>query len=327
MLLHRVVGTLALGLMLAGGAVPASAQPQGSFPSKPVRLVVTYPPGGTVDAVARTLAPKLSQRWGQPVTVENRPGGGGLIGATAVLQAPADGYTLMVDASNHAQNPALKKSMPFDTLRDFAPVSLLVKVPNLIVVNPQFQAKTVKDIVAAAKSQPGRINFASSGLGSSPHLAAELFTSMTGTQLTHVPYKGGGPAMVDVMGGQVPIFFSSLASALPHTRSGKLLPVAVASQRRSPVLPEVPTVAEAGLPGYEMYEWNAAFVPAATPQAVVAQLSRDIAAVLADREVYAALIAMGAEVVGSTPAELDRFRRAEIDKWSRLGKQAKIQLD
>lgn len=324
---HRRIAALAITLGVGLASLSASAQAQHVFPSKAVRLVVTYPPGGTVDTVARTLGPKLSQRWGQPVLVENRPGGGGLIGAQAVLMAPADGHTLLFDASNHAQNPALRKRMPFDTLRDFAPVSLLVKVPNLLVVNPQFQARTVKDIIALAKAQPGRIDYASAGNGSSTHLAGELFTSVTATRMTHVPYKGGGPAMVDVMAGQVPLFFSSLASALPHVKAGKLLPVAVVGQHRSPVLPDVPTMSEAGVPAYEMYEWNAVLAAAATPSAIVEQVSKDIAAVLADREIHAAMIAMGAEVIGSTPVEMDRFRRAEIAKWSRLAKQVNLHLE
>ncbi|RYX97227.1 MAG: tripartite tricarboxylate transporter substrate binding protein [Comamonadaceae bacterium] len=305
---------------------PAHAQ-EAAFPTKPVRLIVTYPPGGTVDAVARIIAPKLSARWGQPVIVDNRAGGGGLIGADILLKSPADGYTLMVDASNHAQNPALKKSMPFDTLKDTAPVSLLVKVPNMLVINPQFEAKTVKDLIALAKAKPEQVNYASAGNGSSPHLAGELFALMTKTRMTHVAYRGGGPAMLDVMAGQVPVFFSSLASALPHVRGGKLTAVAVAGQRRSPVLPDVPTIAESGVPGYEMYEWNAVLAPGGTPPALLAKISKDIAAVLADREVNARLIALGAEVIGSTPAELDKYRRAEITKWSTLGKQANIQLD
>jgi tripartite-type tricarboxylate transporter receptor subunit TctC len=307
--------------------VPAPARPAGAFPTKPVRLVVTYPPGGTVDAVARILGPKLSARWGQPVLIDNRAGGGGLIGGEIVVKAPADGYTLLFDASNQAQNPALKKKMPFDTQRDLLPVSLLVRVPNMIVVNPQFEARTVKDLVALAKASPGKIDYASAGNGSSPHLAGELFGVITGTRMTHVAYRGGGPAMVDVMAGQVPVFFASMASALPYIKSGKLTPVAVAGQKRSPVLPEVPTVAEAGVPGFDMYEWNGVFAPAGTPAALVDQISRDIAAVLADREVNARLIALGAEVIGSSPADLQRFRRAEIERWTRLARQASIELD
>ena len=332
-LLARTSGTRAVralaaaALMVLTGASQHALAQEASFPNKAVRLIVTYPPGGTVDAVARIIGPKLAARWGQPVVIDNRAGGGGLIGADLLLKSPADGYTLMVDASNHAQNPALKKSMPFDTLKEVAPVSLLVKVPNMLVVNPQYEAKTVKDLIALAKAKPGQINYASAGNGSSPHLAGELFTMMTQTSMTHVAYRGGGPAMLDVMGGQVPVFFASLASALPYVKGGKLTPVAVAGQRRSPVLPEVPTIAEAGLPGYEMYEWNALLAPAGTPPALIAKISKDVAAVLADREVNARLIALGAEVIGSTPAELDKFRRSEIDKWSKLAKKANIQLD
>ena len=318
------------GLVWAMGSVAqahAAAAAAKDFPQKPVRLVVSYPPGGTVDAVARILGPKLSQRWGQPVVIDNRAGGGGVIGADVVIKSPADGHTLLVDASNHAQNPALKKQMPFDTLKDLAAVSLLVKVPNLLVVNPQYEFKTVQSLIAQAKSHPGTINYASSGNGSAQHLAAELFAAQTGTQLVHVAYKGGGPAMVDVMAGQVPVFFASTASALPFIRSGKLTAVAMSGQRRAPVLPDTPTFAEAGLSGYETYEWNAVLAPSGTPAAVIQKISRDIAAVLGDREVMARLIAMGAEVVGSTPAELDAFRRAEITKWTRVGRQAHISLD
>jgi tripartite-type tricarboxylate transporter receptor subunit TctC len=322
----RVLG-LALAAAATCGPTLAQTPPPGAFPQKPVRLVVTYPPGGTVDAVARIVGPKLSLRWGQPVIIDNRAGGGGLIGGDIVVKAPADGYTLLFDASNQAQNPALKKNMPFDTVRDLKPVSLLVRVPNMIVVNPQFEARTVKDLIALAKARPGQINYASSGNGSSPHLGAELFGLMTHTQMTHVAYRGGGPAMVDVMAGQVPVFFASMASALPFIKAGKLFPVAVAGQKRAAVLPEVPTIAEAGVPGYDMYEWNAVLAPAGTPQAIVDQISRDIAAVLADREVNARLIALGAEVIGSTPAELDRFRRTEIERWTRVAKQAHIELD
>ena len=318
-----------LGAALGLAAATALAQPTqtGTFPQKPVRLVVTYPPGGTVDAVARIIGPRLALRWGQAVIIDNRAGGGGLIGGDIVVKAPADGYTLLFDASNQAQNPALKKTMPFDTQRDLKPVSLLVKVPNVLVVNPQFEARTVKALIALAKARPGQINYASSGNGSAQHLAGELFNVMTQTQMTHVAYRGGGPAMVDVMAGQVPVFFASVASALPYMRSGKLTPVAVAGLKRSPVLPDVPTVAESGVPGYESSEWNAVLAPAGTPQAIVDQVSRDIAAVLADREVNARLIALGAEVIGSTPAELERFRRNEIERWTRLARQAHIELE
>lgn len=321
---RRSIALAALALALAPAV---HAQAQAGFPNKPVKLVVTYPPGGTVDAVARILGPKLSQIWGQPVVIDNRAGGGGIIGAQAVMAAPADGYTLMVDASNHAQNPALKKRMPFDTLQAFAPVSLMLKVPNVLVVNPSFPVRTAKDLVAHVKANPGKVDYASSGNGSAQHLAAELFAMKTGARMTHVAYRGGGPAMVDVMAGTVPVFFASLASSLPYIQGGKLVPVAVAGQRRSPVLPDTPTFTEAGVPGVDVYEWNALFAPAGMPAALVDKISKDVAAALSDREIKARLMSIGAEVIGSTPKELDQFRRAEIAQWTALGKQAGISLD
>lgn len=310
--------------VLALAAFAAQAQ---TWPSKPIKLVVSYPPGGTVDAVARIIATPLSQRLGQPVIVDNRGGAGGAIGGDLVAKSAADGYTVLLDASNHAQNPALRSKMPFDTLRDLAPVSLLVKVPNVLVVHPATSIKTVQDLVTQAKARPGEINFASSGNGSAQHLAAEQFSAMAGVRMTHVAYKGGGPALTDVMAGQVPVFFGSLASSLAYIQSGKLRAVAVTGNTRAAVLPQLPTVAEAGLPGYEVYEWNAMFVPAGTPAAVTGRLSKELAAVLQDPEVRKRLEATGAEVIGSTPAELDTFRRAEIAKWTQLAKDNKIQLD
>lgn len=305
-------------------AVAAHAQ---AWPTKPVKLVVSYPPGGTLDAVARTIATPLAQRLGQPVVVDNRAGAGGAIGGDLVAKSAPDGYTVLLDASNHAQNPALRSKMPFDTLRDLAPVSLLVKVPNVLVVNPATPIRTVQDLIAQARAKPGEINFASSGNGSAQHLAAEQFSAMAGVRMTHVAYKGGGPALTDVMAGQVPVFFGSLASSLAYIQGGKLRAVAVTGRARAPVLPEVPTVAESGLPGYEVYEWNAVFVPAGTPPAVTGRLSRELAAVLQTPEVRQRLEATGAEVIGAGPAELDAFRRAEITRWTKLARDNRIQLD
>ncbi len=304
------------------GGVSAQAQ---AWPAKPVRLVVSYPPGGTVDAVARIAAPKLSAKLGQPVVIDNRGGAGGAIGGDVVAKSSPDGYTLLLDASNHAQNPALRK-MPFDTLRELAPVSLLVKVPNVLVVNPSAPMKNVADLIAQAKAKPGGINYASSGNGSAQHLAGELFASMAGVQMTHVAYKGGGPAPTDVMSGHVPVFFASMASSLPFIQSGKLRALAVTGKAHAPALPQLPTVAQAGLPGYEVYEWNAVFVPAGTPAPVVERL-KELAATLKDPEVRGRLEALGAEVIGASPAELDGFRRAEITKWTKLAKDNKIQMD
>lgn len=323
---RRSIALAALALALAP-AVHAQANPVEGYPNKPVRVVVTYPPGGTVDAVARILGPRLGQIWGQSVVIDNRAGGGGIIGAQAVLSAPADGYTLMLDASNHAQNPALKKRMPFDTLKAFAPVSLMLKVPSVLVVNPNFPVRSPKELIAYVKANPGKVDFASSGNGSAQHLAAELFALKTGAQMTHVAYRGGGPAMVDVMAGNVPVFFASLASALPYIQSGKLIPLAVAGERRTPVLPDTPTFTESGVNGVDVYEWNALFAPAGMPAALVDKISKDVATALSDREVKARLMSLGAEVIGSTPKELDQFRRAEINQWTALGKQANIVLD
>lgn len=322
---RRTLALAALAMTLT--PVAQATNEAAGFPNKPVRLIVTYPPGGTVDAVARILGPKLSQLWGQPVVIENRAGGGGIIGAQAVLASPADGYTLMVDASNHAQNPALKKRMPFDTLTAFAPVSLMLKVPNVLVVTPSFPARSAKELIAYVKEHPNKVDYASSGNGSAQHLAAELFALRTGARMTHVAYRGGGPAMVDVMAGTVPVFFASLGSSLSYLQGGKLVALAIAGQRRSPVLPNVPTFTEAGVPGVDVYEWNAIFAPKGTPAAVVGKISKDVALALNDREIKARLMSMGAEVIASTPQELDQFRRAEIAQWTSVGKQANIVLE
>jgi tripartite-type tricarboxylate transporter receptor subunit TctC len=313
-----------VGTALLVTAMSAAAQ---AWPAKPVKMIVTYPPGGTVDVVARVIAPKLSARLGQPVVIDNRAGAGGAIGGDLVAKSPADGYTIMLDASNHSQNPALRSKMPFDTLRDLAPVSLLVRVPNVLVVNPSATITGVKDLIAQAKAKPEHVNYASSGNGSAQHLSAELFSAMAGVRMTHVAYKGGGPALTDVMAGQVPVFFASLASSLQYIQSGKLRALAVTGKARSPVMPQIPTVAESGLAGYEVYEWNGVFVPAGTPAAVVDRLSKELAAVVRDPEVRARLEGMGAEVIGSNPAELDAFRRAEIAKWTQVAKTNKIELD
>jgi tripartite-type tricarboxylate transporter receptor subunit TctC len=326
---HDISTLRRLAIAGAGAALllPALAVHAQAWPAKPIKLVVSYPPGGTVDAVARIIATPLSQRLGQPVVVDNRGGAGGAIGGDVVAKSAPDGYTVLVDASNHAQNPALRSKMPFDTLRDLSPVSLLVKVPNVLVVNPSTTIKTVQDLVAQAKAKPGETNFASSGNGSAQHLAAEQFSAMAGVRMTHVAYKGGGPALTDVMAGQVPVFFGSLASSLAYIQGGKLRAVAVTGKARSAVLPQVPTVAEAGLPGYEVYEWNGVFVPNGTPAAVTERLSKELSAVLQDPDVRKRLEATGAEVIGSTPAELEAFRRAELTKWTKLAKDNKIQLD
>ncbi len=298
-----------------------------AYPARPVKIVVPFAPGGGSDSLARELGKLMQDTLGQPVVIDNRGGAGGVIGGDLAAKSPPDGYTLMLDASNHAQNPALHSKMPFDTLGAFAPVSLLVKVPNVLLVNPAYPVHTVADLIARAKAKPGDVNYASSGNGSSPHLAAELFDSMAKTRMTHVAYKGGGPALTDVMAGQVPVFFASLGSSLQYIKSEKLRAVAVAGKSRSAVLPNVPTIAESGLPGYEMYEWNAVFAPAGTPAPIIDKLSKALAAVLKEPDVNARLVALGAETIGSTPVELDSFRKVEMAKWARVAKENNIRLD
>lgn len=314
----------ALLASLAGFAAPAAA----AWPDRPVTLVVTYPPGGTVDVVARLIGPRLSAELGQPVVIENRGGAGGMIGGAQVAKAQPDGYTLMLDASNHAQNPAIHARMQFDTLKAFAPVSLLLRVPNVLVVTPASPIQSVQDLIRAGRSEGGgHLYFASAGPGSAQHLAGELFNLLAKTQLHHVAYKGGGPAMMDVMSGQVPLMFASMGSAWQHVKSGKLRAVAVGGLTRSKAAPELPTIAESGVPGYETYEWNAVFAPAGTPPAIIDRVSKALAKVLREPAIVEQLAGFGAETIGSTPAELERFRRAEIQKWHKVVKESGLKLD
>jgi len=298
------------------------------WPERPVTLVVTYPPGGTVDLVARLIGPKLGEKLGQTVVIENRGGAGGMIGGAAVAKAQPDGYTLMMDASNHAQNPVLQSKMAFDTLADFAPVSLLLRVPTVLVVTPSSPIQSLADLKAQGKAGGKTpVYFASSGPGSSTHLAGELFNLLAGTKLEHVPYKGGGPAMIDVMAGQVPVMFASMGSAWQHVRNGKLRAIALGGEARSRAAPDLPTIAESGVPGYAAYEWNAVFAPTGTPPAVITTVSRALAEVLQDPAVRETLSGIGAEPIGSTPDELDAFRRAEIAKWRKVVAQTGLKMD
>ncbi|MDQ8030407.1 LacI family transcriptional regulator [Bordetella genomosp. 1] len=323
-----ILNALARRAVLAAGAtLIASASAMAAYPERPVTLVVTYPPGGTVDVVARLIGPKLAEKLGQSVVIENRGGAGGMIGGAAVARAKPDGYTLMLDASNHAQNPALHSKMQFDTLADFAPVSLLLRVPNVLVVTPSAPINSVAELIKAGQDKSKPVYFASAGPGSAQHLAGELFNLLAHTHLEHVAYKGGGPAMVDVMAGQVPVMFASMGSAWQHVKNGKLRAVAVGGGQRSPAAPDLPTLAESGVPGYESYEWNAVFAPAGTPPEILDQVSKALAEVLKDPAIAASLAGIGAETIGSTPADLDTFRRAEIAKWQKVVKEANLKLD
>jgi len=294
----------------------ACAQP---YPVKPVRLVVTYTAGGPADIAARALAQKLAEMWGQQVVVDNRAGAGGIIGTELVAKAAPDGYTLLHGtAAGLIINPLLVKKVPYDTFRDFAPVSMVVIVPQLLVTHPALPATTLKELIALAKARPGALNYASVGIGSPNHLGMELLKSMAGIDMVHVPYKGATPAMADLIAGQVQLAFNGMASVLPQIASGKMKAIAIGSARRSPAAPDVPTVAEAGLPGFEYVAWNGNFAPAGTPAALVNRLSADIRKALAAPDVVQRLASLGSEPGGNTPAEFAAYVKADHARWARV---------
>ena len=305
---------------------PALAWAQ-AFPSKPIRIVVTYPAGGGADMMARLVAPKMGEVLGQPVVVENKAGASGQIAAGEVARAAPDGHTLMLDAMSYAVNPSLYPKLPYDPAKAFTPVSVMVLFPNVMVVTPSFAARDVKEVVAAAKAKPGSIAFASSGNGSAQHLSGELFRQKAGVDVTHVPYKGGGPALNDVIGGQVPLFFANMASGLPHVKGGKLRALAVTSGKRSPALPDAPTMAEAGVPGYEVYEWNAIFAPAGTPAPVVQKIADAIAKALQEPAVRERILSLGGEITSYGPSESARFVREQTELWGSVVRAANIKVE
>jgi tripartite-type tricarboxylate transporter receptor subunit TctC len=312
--LLRIMGAASLSLLST--IAPASAQT--SFPNKPITLVVTYPPGGGADAMARLIAPKMGEALGQAVIVENKPGASGQIGASAVAKAQADGYTLMLDASSFAANPALYPKLPYDSLKAFQPIGVVALFPNVVLVNVNFPAKTVAELTAAARQRKDAVSYASSGNGSAQHLAGALYESVAKVDLVHVPYKGGGPALNDVIGGQVPLFFGNLASTLQHVQAGKLRALAVTSARRSPILPDVPTLAESGLPGAEIYEWNAIFAPAHTPEPVMTKLSSAFQKALDAPEVRARIAQLGGDIQKGSPEQARNFIQQQVNLWSRV---------
>ena len=319
-----LLGLTALALL--GSVTMAAAQD--AFPTRPVSLVIPFPAGGSTDLVGRIVAEKMSSLLGQQIVVDNRGGAGGNVGSAAVAKAEPDGYTiLMGTVATHAINPALYKKMPYDPVADFAPISLLVVVPNVLVVNPDFPAQNVQELIALAKEKPGELSYASSGNGTPLHLSGELFKSMAGVDIVHVPYKGAGPALIDVMGGHVPIMFDNLPSSTEHIKAGKLRGLAVTTAERAPSMPDLPTIAESGLPGYETYTWNALFAPAGTPPEVIAKLNEAAVAAVKDPAVQAKLADVGASVVGSTPEELGEHVKAEMAKWAPVVKASGAQID
>jgi len=314
-----------VAIALGAAAVAASAQ---TYPAKPVRIVNPFAPGGATDQIARLVAQRLTEVWGQSVVVENRPGASGAIGLEAVAKSPADGYTLAIATqTTQAANPALYSKLPYDPVKDFAPLTLAGSTPLALLVQPSLPATDVKSLVAYLKANPGKLTYASGGNGTSQHLTMELLKSMTGTFVVHIPYKGAGPAMVDFLGGQTNLMFDNLPTAMPHVKAGKVRALAVSTAKRSPLAPELPTIAESGLAGFDLATWFAFYAPAATPKEVTAKIAADMQRVLAQPDVKERLLAGGVDVAGSTPEELARFQRAEMEKWAKIVKDSGARVD
>ena len=310
-----------LSLMLAA---PVAAQ---TYPNKPVRVVVPYPPGGPTDIVARVLFQQVSEATGQQFLVDNRAGAGGNIGAEIVAKSPADGYTLLIGTTAHAINMSLFKNLNYDVQKDLAPVSLLTQGPLVLVAHPQFPANSVKEVIELAKNKTGGLNFASSGNGQSTHLSAELFNAMAGIKMSHVPYKGSAPALTDVMSGQVDVMFDTTLSAMPFVKAGKLKALGLTSPVRSPAAPDVPTIAESGLPGYEVFAWNGVLVPAGTPKVIIQQLNDQIRKAMLLPQVKDKFSAQGFAASWNSPENFGSFLKNEVDKWTRTVKASGATLD
>ena len=319
------IHTVAVYALLGTGLSHAQTAP--TWPVKPISLVVTYPPGGGADAMARLIAPRMGEALGQNVIVENKPGASGQIGAAAVAKSAPDGYTLMLDASSFAVNPALYAKLPYDTDKAFRPIGVIALFPNVVLVNAQFPAKSVAELTAAAKLRKDAVAFASSGNGSAQHLAGALFESAAKVEMAHIPYKGGGPALNDVIGGQVPLFFGNLASTLGHIQGGKLRALAVTSAKRSSILPDVPTLAEAGVAGAEVYEWNVVVAPAGTPNDITAKLSAALQKALDSPDVKARIAQLGGEIQRGGPDAAQAFLRGQMALWAKVVKERGITLE
>jgi tripartite-type tricarboxylate transporter receptor subunit TctC len=323
--MKRIAASM-LGMVFALLAVGvAGAQ---SWPTKAIRWIVPFAPGGTTDILARTIAEKLTVALGKPVIVENNPGAGGGLGAVQTAKAAPDGYTIMGGTiSTHAINASLYKALPYDPVKDFAPITLIARVPNLLVVNPNVPAKNVRELIALMKANPGKYSFASSGNGTSQHLSGELFKTMAGVDMQHIPYKGSPPALQDVVSGQVTMTFDNITTAWPLAKAGQLRALAVTTAKRSPIAPEVPTLAEAGLAGYEIGSWQGVFAPAGTPADIVKRLNVEIVKIINMPDVREKLVNLGAEPVGDTPEEFAALVKSEGAKWAAVVKQSGARVD
>ena len=322
----RSVWALALACVLSFAA-PLAAQAQAAYPDKPIRFVVPYPPGGGTDVVARIVQPRLQALLGQNIVIDNRGGAGGSLGTENVAKAQPDGYTVLFTLSSHTINPAIFPKLPYDTIKDFEPVGLVASLPQLLAAAPNLQVRSVADLVAQAKAAPDKFSFASVGNGSPGHLAGELMVLRTGAKMAHIPYRGGGPAVTDVMGGQVPLIWVSIPAAAAQVKAGKLHALAVSTVKRSPAFPDVPTMQEAGVPDFEVDSWYAMLVPAKTPRAIIDKLNKALNTVLAEPAVRTQLLDQGADAVGGTPEALAKVIAAELPKWMKLAKDANIKAD
>ncbi len=312
---------------LASPAVYAAAVPELNFPNRALRIVVPFAAGGGTDIVARLLGAKLSDSWGQPVVIDNRPGGATVIGSDLVAKSPPDGYTLLISTGNFTVNPAMFPRLPFDTTRDFIAVSMLATAPNVLVVHPSLPVKKVRELIAFARSHPRQINYGSSGNGGTGHLSMEMLKQMAGVDLVHIPYKGGGPALNAVLSGEVSVLFNNMIATMPHISSGRLRALGVTTKTRSPIAPDIPTIAESGLPGFEATGWFGAFVPAGTPDAIVKSMATEFARITSLKDVRDLLLGQGAVPVGNSSKEFAEFIRADIERWKTMFKTVRITAD
>ena len=322
-------GSFVRGCAFAAAAMSACATAVAQeYPVKPIRYIVPFAPGGMTDILGRTVGQKLAEAWGQQVLVDNRPGAAGGIGAALGAKAPPDGYTLTGGTiSSHAINVSLYSSLPYDPVRDFVPVTLYVSLPNMLVVHPSLPVKSVKDLIALARVKPKQLTFASAGSGTSQHLSGELFNVMAKVELLHVPYKGSGPGLIDLVGGQVLMFFDNITTSLPLAKAGKIRAIAVTTAKRSSVEPDLPTIAESGLPGFDVSSWQGLFVPAGTPRPIVTKLNAEVVKILAMPDVRERLKTLGADPVGNTPEQFGAYVKAEIAKWADLVKRSGARVD
>jgi tripartite-type tricarboxylate transporter receptor subunit TctC len=320
------IARMALASLALASLWCANAQPQ-TYPEKPVRFLVPYPPGGGTDVVARIVQERFQAALGQPVLIENKGGAGGSLGTEVVAHAAADGYTVLFTLSSHTINPAIFAKLSFDTVKDFEPVGIVASLPQILVANPQVQANTLAELIALAKAKPDMLSYASVGNGSPGHLAGELFKLRTGTQMVHIPYRGGGPAVTDVVAGQVPLLWVSIPAAAQFIKAGKLKAFGVSTLKRSAAFPDVPTIHESGIADFEVDSWYAMFVPAKTPKPIIEKLNRALNTVLADPTVREKLLAQGAEGVGGRPEALAKTIAAELPKWAKLVKDANIKAE